>query len=140
MIRATLRLVDRIDRNEVSTMMHSKVCTFEKSKGTLRNENLPEDTAATKGLERIYSELVGPTRYQPIGRSNYFVAVFNSFSGYSLVRLIHHKSEAGGAVFEILTKLENLFNSETKNLTLINRNFMERLRSDGGGELIGEAF
>lgn len=77
-------------------------------------------------------------RHNSIVKSTYFVAVFDSYSGYRSVQFIHRNTEADDAIQETVTALENLFNGETNQLTAVSRNSTKRLRAGGGGECSGE--
>lgn len=54
-----------------------------------------------------------------------------------MVRFLVRKSDAGETVKEMISDIENIFNSQIQFLQLINRKRIKWLRSDGGDEFIG---
>lgn len=75
-----------------------------------------------------------------LGKSRYFVTPIDEGSGSSLLRFISRKYETHNAVNEMFREMENLFHLKTGMLTCLDRNIVEFMRSDGGGEYIEYKF
>lgn len=52
----------------------------------------------TEPVERIHTDEVGPMKTISFGRSRYFVAALDEFSGYSIWRIVHRKEWTGDAL------------------------------------------
>lgn len=89
-------------------------------------------------MERVYRDVVRPIREQSLEHWRYFVALLDVFSGYSIARFLHCKSETGEAVIGMIKQLESVFYSEVNALNCFNRNPVECTRFEGGGGYIGK--
>lgn len=94
----------------------------------------------TRAIERVYKNLVGPIRQQSHRKSKYFVTLLDDFTGYSLVRFLYLKSEAGDGVIEMIKEIQTLSHSRIGTLTSTNHKTVKWIRSDGGGEYMGHEF
>lgn len=83
-------------------------------------------------MERAHTDIFGPIKKQLLGCARYFVTTLGEYSGYSLVRFLHRKSEAAYAVMEMIRKLENLFNSKIETLRCVKRRVSKSVQSDEG--------
>lgn len=68
------------------------------------------------------------------------MTLLDSCSGYSLVRFVARKSNAADTVIQMVRELDNLLNGSLRWLSSINRNTLKWVRTDGGGEYIGNDF
>lgn len=127
-------------KREVVKAGDCEQCVFDKLVRAPRKEVEYKDKIAAKPLERVFTNVVGSMKHRSIGRSKYFVTLLDAGSEYSIVRSIHRNSEVGDAVVEMIQESKTLFNSKICHMTTINKNVVEWIRSDGGGEYIGTNF
>lgn len=80
--------------------------------------------------------MAGPIKVFSFGKASYFVSPFDGYSGFSVVRFTHQKSDASNAVGEMIQLLKKLFNSGNRTLTCIRLYNVNSARSDDGGEYI----
>lgn len=115
-------------------------CAKSKSQRVPRKTAGEEDRKSSKPLERVFSDVVGPMKNQSMAKSRYFVTLLDECSGYSLIRFVDRKSQVADSVVEMVLELESLFTFKTGKMICINRNNVKWLRTDGGGEYIGDEF
>lgn len=100
-----------IKKSDVScTFSKCEPCALGKSTRTPRRSKKRQTNDAMQPIERVYSDVMGPTRRPSLGKSKYFVTLLDEFSGYTIVRFLHRKSETASAVTETMREMENLFN------------------------------
>lgn len=68
------------------------------------------------------------------------MTLLDFYSGFSLVKVLHPKSEAAEADIQMVHEVENVFSSRMKCLTPINWNVVKGVRSDGEGEYVVSVF
>lgn len=86
-------------------------CILGKSTREPRNPNENTQSSISYPVERVYSAVVSPIKTPSLGKSKYFVTLFGEFSGYSMVIIIHRKSETRKAVIAMKRELDRFFNS-----------------------------
>lgn len=79
-----------------------------------------EDNGEPNATERVSSDLAGPMKLFSIGKSPNFVTLGNIYSGYSLLRFVAWRCDAGDAIMERMCELENLINGTLYSLKSIN--------------------
>lgn len=117
-----------------------QACELGKSITVPRKPMACEDRGAPKILERVLSDLVDPMIHTSIGGLRYLLILLDSYSGYSLVRFVARKIEAGDAVIKMVRELEYLMNGSLRQLTSINCNSLKWMRSNGGRPYIANYF
>lgn len=91
-------------------------CVIAKS---TRNSRKYKKITATKPIERVFTELVGPIKVESMNHSKYFITLVDEYSGYSMVRFLKWKGQAADSLMEMILETEKLFNSKVDNLYLI---------------------
>lgn len=115
-------------------------CQLGKSTKAPRKSREGQDLGATRPVERVYTDVVGPMNYLSVGKAKYFFTLLDEYSGYSMVHFSCKKNETGNEIIEMIQEIENLFNSKIETLSCIYRKTVKWIRSDGGGEYEGHVF
>ena len=115
-------------------------CALGKSNRKPRSDLTDDSTVTTKPLERVYSDLVGPTRYPSLADSRYFITLLDDYSGFSMVRFLKRKGDAPVAIKSMMGEIEQLFQSKIGSLNTLTNRKIRALRTDGGGEYISKSF
>ena len=111
-------------------------CLLGKSKKMPRPKVTEARKCSTAPLDRVFSDVVGPVRYPSMSNAVYSVTLLDDSSGFSMVRFLKRKAEAVKALKVMITNIETLFNTDVKNVTMLNRTKVKRLRTDRGGEYL----
>ena len=94
----TIPIVDGID---IKAMKIEKCepCT----KGKWKRDTRPSavEPQASRPLEFVHSEIIGPVRNTPLGCSRYCIPLYDDFSGLSLVRFSKTKNAAAEALKDV---------------------------------------
>lgn len=106
-LKSSLSKVAGVSIDEFRPVLQCESCALGKSKRQAR-KLVPVELKAKNALDQIHSDVVGPIAQTSYDRSKYFVTVMDEFSGYSLMRFIAQKSEAGMAVKDMIRQLEVL--------------------------------
>ena len=85
----------------------------------------PSESATTRPLALVHTDLCGPLPVTSMGGSNYFVTLLDDYSKLSIVRPLGHKSDTAAVVKDTLKLLENQSGYR-----------VQRLRCDNGTEYI----
>ena len=88
----------------------------------------PSESATTKPLELLHTDVCGPLPVTSLGGSDYFVTVLDDYSRLSIIKPLTYKSDTSAAVRDIVTLLE----TQTGNR-------VQRLRSDNGSEYLNSS-
>jgi hypothetical protein len=83
---------------------------------------------ATERLELIHMDLMGPLQVPSLGGNNYIATFLDDYSRYAEIVPLSHKSDAGDAIKDIITKWETQTGCTVR-----------RVRSDRGGEYVNTA-
>lgn len=139
-IKGSLHHIRGIPVDEVSEPSDCSYCSLSKSVRCPRKIAVIENGTAVKVMERVHTDVVDPMRQSSLGGSKYFATLFDSFSGFSMVRFIEIKSETVAGVTDMIREAENLLCSATKRLISTNCNAVKWVRLDGGGDFVGQSF
>lgn len=118
-LRASVQCVHGVQGNDLEDMGECEACELRKSTRAPGKAILYEERGAAKPLERVFLDPAGPMKHRFIGRARCFVTSLDSYSGYSLVRFVAHKSEAGDPEMEMVCELKNLLNGSLRRLRAI---------------------
>lgn len=72
-----------------------------------------ENHIASKPLDRVYLDVIGPVKVSSISNFKKFVTLLDVYSGYFLLRFVTPKGEVASAVKVVVRKLKILFNDLT---------------------------
>ena len=96
---------------------------------------LPFDRSITRSkvpLERIHSDLFGPTRTPSYSGFNYMLLFVDDFTRFTWVYFVKNKSDVFAKFQEFKDTVENSFNKKIKKIHI--------LRTDNGGEFTSDEF
>lgn len=113
-------------------------CAMTKSTRKPRPGRNPDNPSTTKPLERVYSDLVGPTTHPSLSHSHYFITLLDDYIVFSVMRFLCPKNDAPDALKAMMQEMEQTFQSTVENITLMNRHKIRALRTDGGGEYLSK--
>jgi hypothetical protein len=111
-------------------------CILGKQTQTINRE---PSRRATKPLEFVSTDLAGPITPASVEGFEYAISFIDNYSGYTFVYFLQNKSDAAHALSKFLAdvspigKVGNLLN-------LLPEAVVKKLRSDNGGEFMGEEF
>lgn len=121
----------KIPKPKTTQPLFCEPCVLEKSTRKPRESDSKVPTKAP--LERVYSDLFGPTRYPSIGDSTTFL---DDYSGFSMARFLRRKGDIIMALKEMMGDMESLLKGKIEKVTVLNRKSINTLRTDGGGEYL----
>ena len=114
----------------MQSIPHCEPCKVAKSTRSQRPSASEESKAATKPLELVHCDLLGPIRYPSHNNSRYFIPMYDDCTGASLVRFLKSKKESPTAIKEMILEFEKAHGCNVKNLVV------KRLRTDNAKEFL----
>lgn len=127
----------QLNDTDLNSTFHT--CVIRQSLCSPPKANFCQQNSLQIVLQIVYSDVVGPMKRSSIGKMRYFATILDEYSGYSLGWFVDRRSKVSEMVMDMVRQLKNTFNSEVRNLTLTERQTIERVQSDAGGEY-GEAY
>ena len=117
-------------------------CVLSKSCRNVRPSATIESAEATKPLDLVHTDIIGPMKYSSFGGKRYIIPLYDDCSAASLVRFLKTKDEAGAAIKEMITELETMRQGRVKkvNITVYEHETVKRLRSDNAKEFLSKIF
>ena len=131
-LQNTIPLVNGLKLEKVGKLPHCEACKLGKSTRAPRPLASKESRMATKPLELVHTDLVGPMRHPSLNGSRYFIPVYDDSSGLSLVKFLKRKSEAGQALKDMILEMETALNCQVQQLRV------QRVRSDNAKEFLSK--
>lgn len=95
------------------------------------------DKAASKAMEKVNTDVVGPMNEELIGKSKELKISLDDQSRLSIIRFTSRKPETAKAVKQMIWELKNILNSIVQTFPGINRSSVKCVWSVGGRKNIG---
>ena len=114
----------------MKSIRNCEACKGAKSTRSQRLLASEESNAATKPIEVMHCDLVGPVRHPSHNNSRYFIPMHDDCTGASLVRFLKSKKESPTAIKQMILEFERAHCCKVKKL------LVERLRTDNAKEFL----
>ena len=114
----------------MQSIPHCEPCKVAKSTRSQRPSASEESKAATKPLELVHCDVVGPIRHPSHNNSRYFIPIYDDCTGASLVRFLKSKKESPTSIKEMILEFERAHGCKVKKV------LVKRLRTDNAKEFL----
>lgn len=133
-MKSSMPLVTGLSLPRLNSLPTCEPCQLAKSKRAPRPQLKGYFRRATRPLDLVHVDIVGPIRQPSLRGSIYFMPLYDDASCLSLVRLMRFKSHASGLIKDMMNELETVFQGKVKSLKI------RSLRSDNAKKFLSPEF